>query len=199
MPGFLRGRRYVAQPHNAGTPKFLTYYDLHSAAVMLSEAHTALRCQRTERDRYFVLQFRNTIKGICDVASYAENDGGGDGENLVLLPVVPHVAGSPGARDELVQALAALPRVVRAVLGMRNAEVTQASSAKDDRAGDRYLQGLIAVEAATEDVATAVSRTLHSSRLEQAGVKADLLAAPAVLRLSFALGLAAHERCSGQN
>jgi hypothetical protein len=82
MPGFLRGRRYVTP---AGAPRYLAYYDLQSAAVMLSDAHTALRTQRPARDRLFVPQFRNTIKGICDVVC---RTGQGEGGGLVLLPVI---------------------------------------------------------------------------------------------------------------
>jgi hypothetical protein len=41
--------------------------------------------QRPARDRVFVPQFRNTIKGICDVVC---RHGTGDGGDLVLLPVV---------------------------------------------------------------------------------------------------------------
>ena len=32
MPGFLRGRRYVAVESASGGPKYLTYYDLQSAS-----------------------------------------------------------------------------------------------------------------------------------------------------------------------
>ena len=61
MPGFLRGRRYVAMVGAAGAPKYLTYYDLQNTDVMLSDAHTALRKVRPARDQIFVPQFRNTI------------------------------------------------------------------------------------------------------------------------------------------
>jgi hypothetical protein len=188
MPGFLRGRRYVAIFPTAGAPQYLTYYDLQSTAVMLSDAHTALRKHRTERDRFFVPQFRHTIKGICDVACRA---GSGEGEFLVLMPVRA-VAGREETFTEslcrdVLPALARERGVASAVFGLRNQAVTQASSAKDDRSGDRYLEGLIAVEAASEDAAAAVAKLLDEPHLSRVGGCAHLIAAPCVLRLTFAL------------
>jgi hypothetical protein len=97
MPGFSRGRRYVAHANSAGAPKFLTYYDLHSTAFMLSDAHMALRKDRPARDRVFVPRFRNTIKAICDVVCRAGNGEGGD---LVVMPVIAQ----PGREQAFAQA-----------------------------------------------------------------------------------------------
>jgi len=185
MPGFLRGRRYVSI---SGTPKYLTYYDLQSTAVMLSDAHTALRKQRTERDRLFVPRFQNTIKGICDVVGRA---GSGDGGTLVLLPVMPEAGHEKEFAQNVCRTL--LPELVASrgiasvVYASRNTDITQASSAKDDRTGDRYLEGLLAVETTSEQgVVTAVER-LNSQNLLRVGCRPHLMAAPSVLRLMFAL------------
>lgn len=183
MPGFLRGRRYVAESAPAGVPKYLTYYDLQNAAVMMSDAHVALRQQRPVRDRYFVPRFRNTIKGICDVVCRA---GSGAGGVLVLQPVTAANV-VPGGRDELMSRLAGLTGVACAVYGLRNAEVTRASSAKDDRAGDRYMEGLIAIEAMDAQSAAAARALLNAQNLARAGIRADLLADPCIMRLLFAL------------
>lgn len=185
MPGFLRGRRYVA---TTGAPKYLTYYDLHSAAVMLSAAHTDLRKARTDRDRFFVPQFRNTIKGICDVVCRAGN---GDGGELVLLPVAAEAgqeqAFSEGVCATLLPSLAASRGVASVVYAARNDAVTQASSARDDRGGDRYLDGLIAVETTDAAGVAAALEALSTRHLAAIGGKAQWMAAPAVLRLRYAL------------
>jgi hypothetical protein len=185
MPGFLRGRRYTA---TSGTPKFLTYYDLQSTAVMLSDAHTMLRKQRTARDRLFVPRFRNTIKGICDVVSRA---GTGDGGDLVLLPVAAEAGReqefAQGVCEKLLPDLVVSRGIVSAVYAVRNAAITQASSARDDRAGDRYVEGLLAVEVSSEAGAAAALARLSAENLALIGGRPHLMAAPCVLRLTCAL------------
>jgi hypothetical protein len=198
MPGFLRGRRYVATEAASGAPKYLTYYDLQSATVMQSDAHQALRKNRTERDKIFVPQFRNPIKGICDVAGRA---GRGDGGWLVVLPVVAETerkrAFAEGVCRELLPALAAARGIASAVLAGRNAAITQASSAKDDRAGDRYLEGAIAVEATSEAGAAAAVDMLRPQHLSRLGGSAHLIAAPCVMRLLFTLHAPAAANVAG--
>ena len=191
MPGFLRGRRYVASAASsttAGAPKYLTYYDLQSTAAMMSDAHIALRKQRPERDRIFVPQFRNTIKGICDVVCRV---GFGEGGQLVLLPVVAEAGREQdfvqGVCRELLPELAASPGITSALYASRNAETTQASSAKDDRAGDRYLEGLIAVEATSEEGVAKAMAIMSRENLARSGGRPDLVAAPCALHLMIAL------------
>lgn len=184
MPGFLRGRRYV-NTNPVGAPKYLTCYDLASAEVMLSDAHKALRKQRPVRDRIFVPQFRNTLKGICDVV-HREGNGGLDvgGEYLVLLPVAARGDAMAFARclcDELLPQLAALSGVTSAVFARRNTAVTQASSAGDDRAGDCYIDDLIAVEAANAEAAASVAAQL-AQHLPDIGGLASRTTVPSVLR-----------------
>lgn len=185
MPGFLRGRRYAAM---AGAPKFLTLYDLESSAVMLSEAHVALRRQRTARDLLFVPRFQNTIKGICDVVCRV---GEGEAGFLVAMPVIAQ----PGREtefshwvcDELLPELARLRGITSATYAVRNAAVTQASSAKDDRAGDRYLENIIVIEAASEQGVGTAMRSLDAANLASAGGGPHLLAAPCALRILYTL------------
>lgn len=188
MPGFLRGRRYLAVDPPVGAPRFLTIYDLQNAAVMMSEAHVALRRQRSERDRFFVPRFRNTIKGICDVQSHA---GGGGGEYLVLLPVVADtgqdVAFARSVSDGVLPELSEIDGVTSGSHALRNAAVTQASSGKDDRSGDRYVNGLIAIEAASDAAAASAASMLTAERLARCGGQAQFMPAPCVLRLMFAL------------
>ncbi len=190
MPGFLRGRRYVAAGGAANTPKYLTVYDLHNADVMLSDAHTALRKARPVRDQIFVPQFRNTIKGICDVACRA-GEIESDGEYLVLLPVMADAgrdkAFAGGVCGQLLPALLNSRGVVSAVYARRNAAVTQASSAKDDRKGDRYVDGLIAVEAMDLGAANAAAEQLHTRALATLDGAAQWGTAPCVLRLLHTL------------
>lgn len=192
MPGFLRGRRYEkcadVRHAAADAPKFLTLYDLHSAAVMQSEAHTALRKNRSERDRYFVPQFRNTIKGICDVVCRA---GRGGGDYLVLLPVVAEAgreqAFTRTVCEDWLLALDAVRDVTAVIYAPGNEIITAASSAKDDRAGDRYVSALMAIETQSVPAAATVLSYLDASRLCAAGGRAQWISSPCVLRRIFEL------------
>ncbi len=185
MPGFVRGRRYVAERSVASAPKYLTYYDLTSAKVMLSDSHKALRRERPARDKVFVPQFRNTLKGICDVACRVGEEEG-EGEYLVLLPMMTDIRRDEAFADsvcgQLLPALKAVRGVVSAVYARRNAAVTQASSAKDDRKGDRYVDGLIAVEALDVSAANAAAEQLQAQAPATLGG-----AVPSVLRLMHML------------
>ena len=184
-PGFLRGRRYAAI---AGAPKFLTLYDLESSAVMLSEAHVALLRQRTARDRLFVPRFQNTIKGICDVACRI---GEGEGGLLVVMPVIAQpdrgTQFSHRVCHELLPDLARSHGITSAAYAIRNAEVTQAFAAKDDRAGDRYLENILVIEAASEQGVGTAMRCLDAANLASAGGGPHLLAVPCALRILYTL------------
>jgi hypothetical protein len=184
LPGFLRGRRYQSPGGVVGAPRFLTLYDLDSAAAMQTDAHVALRRHRRERDRFFVPQFRHTIKGICDVVHRA---GTGGGEVLLLLPVTPVAAAAATQVAWLVQQLASLEGITGAVYAVRNQAITAASSAKDDRAGDRYLDGFIAAEARSLEAARVAAGYLSSDMLAQAGLAAQMIPSPCVLRRMFEL------------
>jgi hypothetical protein len=155
LPGFVRGRRYVAQASGNGLPKYLTLYDLTNAEVMLSPAHVALRKHRKPNDLRFVPLFRNTIKGICDVMERIGGEGG-DAPWLVLLPVSGGVDGGVIAR------LGLMPGIANVTLALRNDVVTAASSAKDDRAGDRYVDGLMVLEAMSEGAAREAARMMKA-------------------------------------
>jgi len=185
MPGFVQGRRYVAI---SGAPKFLTLYDLESSDVMLSDAHVALRRQRTARDLLFVPRFQNTIKGICDVVCRV---GEGEGGMLIVAPLVAHTGREAGFSRWVCHDL--LPELMRArgvacaTYATRNTGVMKASSAKDDRAGDRYLENLLVIEATDEGGVKTATRCLDTGRFESAGGGLHLLAAPCVLRILYTL------------
>lgn len=190
MPGFLRGRRYVvtavAESLIAGAPKYLTLYDLTDASLMLSPAHVALREVRPARDLQFVPMFRNTIKGICDVVGRCGS--AGESEFLALLAVTarePDFAAR--VAGELLPRLVAMPGVTNATVAMRNVVVTAASSAKDDRVGDRYADGLIVVEMANANAAPPVVQVLSGEALGKLGGMAQFVQAAVVLRRIYVL------------
>ena len=198
LPGFVRGRRFALTLEREAAPKYLTLYDLTSAEVMLSPTHVELRKHRKPRDLKFVPLFRNTIKGICDVVGRVGEVGAG--EWLVLLPVS---AQSHSFTQQMTEVL--LPRVsviagVNSVtLAMCNATVTASSSARDDRSGDRYVDGLIVVETANEVAAREAAALLTAEQLARMGGAPQFMQKPAVFRMIHRLQATADAFTNNRN
>lgn len=62
VPGFLRGRRYVAV---AGSPRYFTLYEVAEAAVLSSEAYLARLNAPTAWTTRSVAHFRNAARSLC--------------------------------------------------------------------------------------------------------------------------------------
>ena len=73
LPGFLRGRRYVAID---GHPKYFNFYETASTEALLSPVYRDRLNNPTAWTRRVVSEFRDTIRTICDVAA---SDGLGAG------------------------------------------------------------------------------------------------------------------------
>ena len=65
LPGFLRGRRYVALD---GLPKYFNFYETTTADDLSSPTYQARLNAPTEWTRRVVAQFRDASRTICDVA-----------------------------------------------------------------------------------------------------------------------------------
>jgi len=73
IPGFLRGRRYVAQ---AGHPKYFNFYETESAATLVSPAYRARLNAPTPWTQAVIKEFRDTSRTICEVvASVGRGEG----------------------------------------------------------------------------------------------------------------------------
>lgn len=77
--------------------------------------------------------------------------------------------------------------IASAAYAIGNAEVMQAFAAKDDRAGDRYLENILVIEAASEQGVGTAMRFLDAANLASAGGRPHLLAAPCALRILYTL------------
>jgi hypothetical protein len=74
LPGFLRGRRYVA---TAGRPKYFNFYETDEVETLTSPAYLARLDDPTAWTRQVVARFQETSRTICRVeASMGRGEGG---------------------------------------------------------------------------------------------------------------------------
>jgi hypothetical protein len=64
IPGFLRGRRYIAL---SGTPEYFTLYEVKDRSVLTGPDYLARLNSPTEWTTRSVQHFRNTSRSLCDV------------------------------------------------------------------------------------------------------------------------------------
>lgn len=185
VPGFIRGRRFAAI---SAAPKYLALYEAQSAEVMRSEAYLRLKRTRDAHSMQFIPFFRNTIKATCDIVSHA---GAGEGALLVLLPITVDSERLNAFRDwnlktflgELVQSTG----VMAATYAVDNNTMHATSAAHDVRTGDRYLENVILIEAASDLGASAAMACLNPQALERHGVKPHIVEKPCVFRVLYTL------------
>jgi hypothetical protein len=79
VPGFLRGRRYVAI---SGTPKYFNFYETESPETLNAPAYIERLNAPSEWTRRVVRHFRDTSRTICAVAASV---GQGDGAYICTL------------------------------------------------------------------------------------------------------------------
>lgn len=91
VPGFLRGRRYLAVQ---GMPRYLTLYETEGPQVLSSEAYLARLNNPTDWTRRVLPTMRNVVRNAYRVVSTA---GEREGEALVTLRLDP----VPGRESEL--------------------------------------------------------------------------------------------------
>lgn len=73
LPGFLRGRRYVAID---GHPKYFNFYETAANEVLQSPVYRDRLNNPTDWTRRVVSHFRDTIRTVCDVsASFGRGEG----------------------------------------------------------------------------------------------------------------------------
>jgi hypothetical protein len=89
LPGFLRGRRYVAVD---GVPKYFNFYETHTAADLSSPVYLARLDAPTEWTRKVVAKFVDTSRTVCDVVWTL-----GDGEGGFIEAIVLDTAREPDA------------------------------------------------------------------------------------------------------
>lgn len=79
IPGFHRGRRYVAE---VGAPEYFTLYEARNTDVLVGEAYLERLNNPTPWTRESTAHFRNTLRGVC---STIHSEGTGEGVFMLTL------------------------------------------------------------------------------------------------------------------
>ncbi|WP_108660013.1 DUF4286 family protein [Acuticoccus kandeliae] len=145
LPGFNRGRRYVALD---GAPKYFNFYEADSPAVFTSEIYRARLDDPTPWSRRVIAHFADTMRTVCRVAVSKGRGGGGfvDAIRLSVADADAFVA----ALAERAGALLAEPGIVGIHLLHGLAEASTGGSAEKalrDRP-DALADWVLLVEAA---------------------------------------------------
>ena len=107
IPGFLRGRRYVAIE---GGPEYFNLYETMSPGVLTGPDYLARLNSPTEWTTATVRHFRNVSRSLCEVATshgegqgglvatyrYDVDDAGAERHRERMAALLPHMALEPG-------------------------------------------------------------------------------------------------------
>lgn len=186
VPGFLRGRRYVAE---RGAPKYFNFYETETPETLVSPAYVERLNAPSDWTKSVVRHFRDTSRTICSVVI---SQGFGDGAFVAAL----RLAAKTG-REAFLQALggpidqlATSPSIIAVHLLEGQGGGGNVQTAEKELRGqpDKTVDWVLLVEAA--DIApleTALER--HASTQSLAGLAVDFDPARdcGIYRLQFGL------------
>jgi len=175
LDGFVRGRRFVAYE---GGPRYLALYDMRSIATFHSEPYLALKRDYDPVSLRFVPKFKDTVKFAAEITAQASTAEGG------FVTVLP-IARTPGKTDALrawinhtlLPELVALRGVVSAWYAERNDDAVAMAKQDHLRTTDRILDGMLVVEATSDEALDLAVPLLNWDRLRSHGGAPDVPAA----------------------
>lgn len=108
VPGFLRGRRYVAE---RGSPKYFNFYEVESPETLVSPEYVSRLNSPSDWTRRVVRHFQDTSRTICSVAA---SQGIGDGGFVATLRLSAKGGREPflAGLGSILSALAEVPSIV---------------------------------------------------------------------------------------
>jgi len=174
VPGFTRGRRFVAFD---GGPRYLAMYETRDVSVLHSEPYLALKRSFDPNSKRFVPNFRDTRKTAGGIVASA---GEGEGGMVAVVPLARSAGHDPTLRawfeSAVLPGLLKLPGVIGAWYAESTPE-TLASVMADIPRKDVILDALLVIEAMSEEPLGAALSSLNWQDLESHGVRSDASAA----------------------
>ncbi len=175
LDGFVRGRRFVAFE---GGPRYLALYDTRSVAAFHTEPYLALKRNYDPVSMRFVPNFKDTRKCAAEVTAQS---GTAEGGFISATPIARAPGKAEGLRawiaTSLLPEVVTLPGVVSAWYAEQNEGAVAMAKQDHLRTTDRILDGLLVIEATSNEALDAAAPLLQWSRLQAHGAAPDAPAA----------------------
>lgn len=148
LPGFLRGRRYIAVE---GYPKYFNFYETEQAETLRAPHYLARLNDPSPRTRRVVAHFRNTSRTICDVVA-SIGHGEGPWIEAIQLKSIGGAAQQAKYKSEILPALGADPAIcgVHLLRGCPADTGVDTAESKLRTTPDEVVEWLLLVEAIEE-------------------------------------------------
>jgi hypothetical protein len=158
IPGFLRGRRYIALH---GAPQYFTLYETETQAVLTGQDYlTRLNNPTPWTAKVVPAHFRNTSRGVCSVEL---SDGVGQGGTILTLRFGPQAGRENELKRHLTSALPAIltqPAVVGVHLCIADLEGSSIETAEKRGREVGIPNWLVMIESVTPEAADTASKAL---------------------------------------
>jgi hypothetical protein len=162
LPGFLRGRRYVAVD---GHPKYFNFYETETAADLSSPAYQARLNAPSDWTKAVVAHFTDTSRTVCDVAWSLGMGEGGWIEAIVLETTATAEAFQAAMRARLDGVAATSPGIVGLHLLQGQVSAGQGDTAEKKLRGtpDKVAAWILLVEATRPEAIAAFRSDVGSA------------------------------------
>jgi hypothetical protein len=155
LPGFLRGRRYVA---HQGRPKYFNFYETETPQTLESPAYRARLNAPTPWTQAVVKEFRDTSRTVCEVVSSIGTGEGGWIEAIRIGALQDRDAFSRLMTSTLMQEIAGWDGIVGVhfACGVDGQSNTATAESKLRSEPDAKCEWILLIEAAERSFAEAL-------------------------------------------
>jgi hypothetical protein len=162
LPGFLRGRRYVAID---GKPKYFNFYETTDTGALISDAYRARLNAPTDWTRAVVAHFTDTSRTVCDVAASFGLGEGAFVDTIRLSASADAAAFKTAIAGKILQPVSEEPGIVGAYLLQGQRAATGGDTAEKKLRGqpDEVADWVVLIEAVEQGPIETIRRAAASN------------------------------------
>jgi hypothetical protein len=182
IPGFHRGRRYLAE---YGAPEYFTLYEAANETVLAGPEYLQRLNNPTDWTREATAAFRNTERGVCGIA---HSIGSGDGGYMLTVRFDAEAGKKAALQKHLVERLDSiehLPWISGAHLCVADATASGIETAERKGRQVSVPNWVVMIEGSAAPVVETAARELGEDNLVAAGMKG--VSQRGLYRLEFCL------------
>jgi hypothetical protein len=162
LPGFLRGRRYVAID---GKPKYFDFYEASDLGVLSSDTYRVHMNAPTEWTKRVVAHFTDTLRTVCDLAASFGRGEGAWVETIRLSASADAGTFKTAIAEKILRPVSEQPGIVGAHLlqGQQTASAGDTAEKKLRAQPDQVADWVVLIEGIEQDALTAIRRDAASN------------------------------------